>query len=269
VAEDDGPGFDITTPNVARIYDYLLGGKDHFAADRAAADKIAEFVPDIKGVTRDGRAFLIRAVRYLAGEAGIRQFLDLGAGLPTQQNVHEVAQKIAPDARVVYVDYDPVVCAHARALLAGADGVGVVQADLRQPARVLDDPATRTLLDFSHPVAVLAFAALHFVADDERPHEIVRAYRDQLVPGSHLAIQHAMTVAPEEDPEKIVERTKSVYSNSSAGLHPRSHAEIARFFDGFDLLEPGLVWLSEWRPDPGTPPEGRVKSLAAALGRKR
>jgi len=259
-------GIDTATPNVARIYDYLLGGKDNFAADREAAEQLLVSIPDIAAICRDNRAFLIRVVRYLTAEIGIRQFLDLGGGLPTQSNVHQVAQQIAPDARVVYVDHDPVVWSHGQALLVHDDGAEIVRADLTKPADVLGSPEVSGLLDFTRPVAVLCTAALHFISDEDGAQEAIAAYREHLAPGSYLAITHGSEEG--YDPYGDSEAASSVYSKSSAQLHPRTIPEILRFFDGFELVEPGLVWLSEWRPDLRVPPAGRLTSLRACVGRK-
>lgn len=259
-------GVDPATPNVARIYDSLLGGKDNFAADRAAAEQLVAAIPDIAEIARDNRAFLLRVVRYLTVEAGIRQFVDLGGGLPTQSNVHEVAQQLAPEARVVYIDYDPMVGSHGQALLARDEHVAMVCADLTRPADVLEDPAVRWLLDFSRPVALLCTATLHFIADEAKPHEAIAAYRDHVASGSYLAVTHGSVEG--EDPSDENEHASGVFSQASARLRPRSIPEILRFFDGFDLVEPGLVWMSEWRPDPGVPPAGRITSLRACVGRK-
>jgi SAM-dependent methyltransferase len=259
-------GIDTTTPNVARIYDYLLGGKDNFAADRAAAEQLIALIPDIPAIARDNRAFLARVVRYLTAEAGIRQFLDLGGGLPTGSNVHQVAQQIAPDTRVVYVDYDPVVWSHGQALLVHAVGTGIVRADLTRPADVLGAPEVLGLLDFARPVAVLCTATLHFVSDSAEPHKAIAEYRDHLAPGSYLAITHGSV--EDEDPWDDNRKATSVYSQASANLHPRPIPEILRFFDGFELVEPGLAWMTEWRPDPGVRPFGRANSLRACVGRK-
>ena len=265
-----GPaGIDTSVPNVARIYDYILGGKDNFAADRAAGQQLLAAQPDIAGVVRDNRLFIGRVVRFLAGEAGIRQFLDLGAGLPTQDSVHEMAQAIAPDARVVYIDNDPVACSHGQALLGPRDRVGFALGDLRRPAEILRHPEVLARLDFTQPVGVLCACALHFVPDEEKPHEIIVAYRDALAPGSYLAITHGSTAeTPEDDPDGLVESVRSVYQNASAQLHVRPVKEIGRFFDGFEILDPGVVWMAAWRPDPGTRPAGRPNSLYGGVGRK-
>jgi SAM-dependent methyltransferase len=265
-----GPaGIDTSVPNVARIYDYILGGKDNFAADRRAAQQLLAALPDIAGVVRDNRSFIGRVVRFMAGEAGIRQFLDLGAGLPTQNCVHEMTQAIAPDARVVYVDNDPVVCSHGQALLGPPGRVGFVRGDLRRPAEILRHPEVLARLDFSQPVGVLCVCALHFVPEEEKPHQIIAEYRDHLAPGSYLAITHGITAAaPEEDPDGVVESVTDVYRNASAQIHVRSRQEIERFFDGFEIIEPGVVWMARWRPDPGIRPAGRPDSLYGGVGRK-
>jgi S-adenosyl methyltransferase len=261
-------GIDISRPNVARIYDYLLGGKDNFAVDREAAKQLLAVTPDMAGVVRDNRSFLGRVVRYLADEAGIGQFLDLGGGLPTRTNVHEMAQSIAPGCRVVYVDNDPVVWSHGQALLAHGDQVAMVRADLREPGTVLRHPDLLALLDLTRPVAVVCASVLHFVADEDDPYRIVAEYRDHMAPGSYLAISHGTTGTAEEDPDDVVGGVTSVYRQASAQLHVRSLAGIQRFFDGFDLVDPGVVWINEWRPDPGIPPAGQPRSLRGGVGRK-
>ncbi len=210
-------GINTSVPNVARIYDYILGGKDNFAADRQAAQQLLAVLPDIAGVVRDNRSFIGRVVRFLTGEAGIRQFLDLGAGLPTQNSVHQMAQAIAPDARVVYVDNDPVACSHGQALLGPRGKVGFVLGDLRRPAEILRHPEVLARLDLSRPVGVLCACALHFVPDEEKPHQIIAAYRDHLAAGSYLAITHGITAAtPEDDPDGVVQSVTNVYQNASA-----------------------------------------------------
>lgn len=227
--------FDPNVPNIARIYDFMLGGKDNYAADRAAAEQIAAAFPESPEGVRLNRAFLKQAVDYLAGEAGIRQFLDLGAGLPTQQNVHEVAQATAPDAHVVYVDIDPVVCVHGRALLSGTEGVAMVEADLREPKRILTEPAVRELIDFGRPAALMLVAVLHFVGDEA--YDVVATLRAALAPGSYLVISHMLDA---EERKADGSQVKQVYSRSSAGLNLRTKDEILRFFDGFELLDNDL-----------------------------
>jgi hypothetical protein len=271
MTEQAPPGVDSTTPNVARIYDYLLGGKDNFAADRAAAGHFLAVIPDIAAIAADNRAFLARAVRYLAVEAGIRQFLDLGGGLPTRSNVHQIAQQAAPDARVAYVDYDPVVVRHGEALLANGRNVAMAYADLTQPATVLDHPELRRVLDLSQPLALICTATLHFVPDEVHPHAVIAEYRDRMAAGSYLVISHATSFTAEysaDEAAEAAEEAAAVYRQASAQLHLRTLTGIRRFFDGFELVEPGMVWMAEWRPVPGAGPAGRIKSLYAAVGRK-
>ena len=267
MTEPDRPlgGVDTSTPNVARIYDYLLGGKDNFTADREAAKRLIEAIPDVAGIARDNRSFLGRVVRYLVIQGGIRQFLDLGSGLPTQPNVHELAQGVAPEARVVYVDNDPVVASHGRALLAAGDQVGMVFGDLRDPAAILRHPDVTGLLDLTRPLAVLCTSTLHFIADDAEPHTIIAQYRDQMAPGSYLAITHGTL---EEDPDGEGDRAEGVYRQASSQLHVRPLAEVLRLFEGLELIEPGLTWITQWRPEPGTTPVGRPHSMRGGVGRK-
>jgi S-adenosyl methyltransferase len=244
-------GLDITVPNVARIYDYLLGGKDNFEADRAAAEKILAAIPGGPGPARMNRTFLGRVVRFLAAERGIRQFLDIGSGLPTASNVHEIAQQVSPDARVVYVDNDPVVTLHAQAILADrAKGVVAVPGDLRDPADIIASPQVQELIDFGEPVAVLLFAILHFVPDADDPRALLARFRDVMVPGSALALSH---VTDENVDEEAGQAAQAVYRGSSASITPRSRARIEGFFDGFDLLPPGVVGIAHW-PEPN--PDG-------------
>jgi hypothetical protein len=260
------PGrIDTGTPNVARIYDYLLGGKDNFAADREAAGQLIDAIPDAARIARDNRSFLGRVVRYLAIEGGVRQFLDLGGGLPTQANVHELAQGVAPDARVVYVDNDPMVVSHGQALLAGGDQVGMAFGDLREPASIVRHPEVLRLLDLTRPVALLCTSTLHFVPDEAEPHRIIAAYRDAVASGSYLAISHGTL---EEDPRGEIGKAAGIYRQASAQLHVRPLPEVLRFFGGFDLAEPGLTWITRWRPEPGTAPVGRAHSLRGGVGRK-
>jgi hypothetical protein len=262
---DDPPSasIDISTPSVARMYDYYLGGKDNFQVDRDAVDRVVEAMPEIRQVTLQIRAFLRRAVRYMAHQ-GIRQFLDIGSGLPTVGNVHEIAQEINPEARVVYVDNDPVVLAHGRALLATDDNTTVAAGDMRRPAEVLDHSETRALIDFDEPVGVLMIAMIHFLTVEERP-RVMGHLRDTLAPGSYLAATHAS--GDGQSPEAVAQ-VESVYTATPTPIYFRNHAEIARFFDGFDLIDPGLVPLDAWRPDPSDPaPEGASWGYGA-VGRK-
>ncbi|MBO3751378.1 SAM-dependent methyltransferase [Streptosporangiaceae bacterium NEAU-GS5] len=238
-------GVDPTTPNVARMYDYFLGGKDNFAADREAADRMIAAFPHTRVEAQEGRAFLGRAVRFLV-ESGIRQIVDIGSGLPTQGNVHEIAHRTAPETRVVYVDYDPIVCVHARALMAKSDRVSVVQADVRDPKALLS--AVDAHIDFDRPVAFLLFAVLHFVGDQAKPYEVVATLRDASAPGSYLAVSHAFETRSPLNPEAL-----KIYRQATAALSLRSREEILGFFDGYELLQPGLVVPREWRPDADEP----------------
>nr|WP_203950054.1 SAM-dependent methyltransferase [Microbispora rosea] len=238
-------GVDPFTPSVARMYDYYLGGKDNFAADREAAQKIIEILPNLPDIARENREFLVRAVTYLTRQ-GIRQFLDIGAGLPTQRNVHQVAQELAPESRVVYVDNDPIVLVHARAILAENERVRAVEADMRDPGALLAHPEVREHLDFSQPVAVLLLGVLHFIPDDDEAAKIVETLRAPLVPGSYLAVSHGSIGELSEDQE---EEGRKVFSRTSVpGTTSRSREQILTFFDGLDLIEPGVVPLHEWRP---------------------
>ncbi|WP_422737756.1 SAM-dependent methyltransferase [Micromonospora sp. WMMD729] len=237
---------DVTArPNVARMYDYFLGGSNNFPADRAAAQRVLEIFPDTGAAAQMNRQFLRRAVRY-AVEQGVHQFLDIGAGLPTQGTVHEVVRAVTPDARVVYVDYDEVAVAYAKRLLTDVPGTAVVQGDLRRPDDLLADPGVRRTLDLDRPVAVLLLAVLHFVPDGDDPWAAVARLRDATVPGSHLALSH---LTLDGIPPELAERGQAVYRNSSAPLVPRTHTETLRFFAGYDLVEPGLVETTRWRPD--------------------
>lgn len=263
-------GVDVNTPNVARMWDYQLGGKDNFAADRAAAEAVNEVlrkakVPDGRDAARENRAFLHRAVRYLAGEAGIRQFIDIGAGLPTQGNVHEVAQELAPETRVVYVDYDPVVLVHSRALLGNDPQATIIQADMRRPEEILANPELRGLIDLSKPVAVLLIATLHLIPDEESPAGMVDRLLAALPVGSYLTVTHATR---EGKPEAAAALTAEfARSRTTAPIVPRGRPDIARFLAGVDLVEPGLVYAVDWRPDPPQPVVG-AGWLLAGVGRK-
>ncbi|MFI0348900.1 SAM-dependent methyltransferase [Actinomadura sp. 9N407] len=253
-------------PHPARVYDYWLGGKDNFAADREQGDRMLKINPFISDSVRANRAFLRRVVGRLVQETGIRQFLDIGSGLPTQDNVHLVAQRIAPETRVVYVDNDPIVLAHGRALLQGASQgrTEVVQGDLRDPDGILGDPQVRGALDFDRPMAVLINAVLHFVGDDEDPAGIVARYRDAVVPGSHMLIAHASW---DLHPPESVEAAKREMQNVPFTTRFRSHEEILALFEGLELLDPGLVQICGWHPDGPIPVEHRTTNLFGGLGR--
>jgi hypothetical protein len=237
-------GIDTTVPSTARVYDYWLGGHDNFAVDRAAALAVSEAAPEAQLMAVENRGFLRRAVRYLAAEAGITQFLDIGTGLPTQGNVHQVAQGINPAARVVYVDNDPMVLAHSRALKTGGNTV-VIDADLRDQRTILNHPAARKLIDFSQPLAVLLVAVLHFISDDDDPSAIVAAIRDALPQGSYLVLSHVTGDVRRESAARAVVHYKKVTSGATL----RGQEEILRFFAGLELIEPGVVQVPHWRPD--------------------
>ena len=246
------PEIDTSKPHPARIYDYGLGGKNHFAADREVAEKVLTNWPNARTLARENRAFLGRAVRYLAGEAGVRQFLDIGTGLPTTNNVHEVAQAIAPSSRVVYADNDPMVLAHARALLTSApEGrTAYIHADLRDPAAILSDPVIHDVLDFSQPIALMLIAILHFIPDDDKPAEIIATLLDALPSGSYLAASHATA---EHNPDEAAAVLRA-YWESGIPFQFRDSDEFARLaFSGLGLIPPGAVLVSEWRPE-GTGP---------------
>jgi SAM-dependent methyltransferase len=243
------PEIDTTTANVARMYDYWLGGKDNFEADRVAAEKVLIQMPGQRRSALENRRFLRRAVRFLTAEAGIDQFLDIGVGLPTQGAVHEVAHEINPRSHVAYVDYDPVVVAHGNALLATPDQSVVVQADIRRPDELLANPVIRGHLDFGRPVAILLLAIMHFVTDEDDPAAVAAALRDALAPGSYLVLT---TICEELLPDKAAAaRAKDVYQKAGQPIKARTAAEIRGFFGDFELVEPGLVPKHAWRPETG------------------
>ncbi|MDG4827401.1 SAM-dependent methyltransferase [Asanoa sp. WMMD1127] len=237
---------DTSVAHSARLWNYLLGGTDNFPADRAAAEQVLAFLPELVQSARFNRQFLGRAVRHLAGEAGVRQFLDIGTGLPTADNTHQVAQAIAPESRVVYVDNDPMVLVHARSLLTStvSGATAYLAADVRDPATILE-AAARTL-DFDEPVAVLLLGILNFVPDDEQAHEIVATLTAAVAPGSHLVISHPTR---EVNPEAVDRAVAMWNEGGAAPMVVRDPAAIARFFTGWQLVEPGLVTCSRWRPD--------------------
>jgi S-adenosyl methyltransferase len=257
-------GIDVTVPSVARMYDYMLGGKDNFAADRAAAAKLMELVPESQKIVRDNRDFLVRAVQYLAGN-GISQFIDLGTGIPTSPNVHEIARKVLPGARVAYVDHDAVVFAHSRALLTTDDGVIAVRADFREPTEVLSNPGVTRLIDFSQPVAVLFLSVLHFIGDDEDPDGIVAGFRDRLVPGGYLVVS---AITSEDMDHATAAGASELYQSAQTPAVARSRAQFMEFFTGCELVEPGLVNVVDWRPGPGTDTTPTRVHMLAGLGRK-
>jgi hypothetical protein len=252
---------DTSRPHPARIYDYLLGGKDNYEVDREAGNELAAAAPEARLGMRANRDFMRRAVRHVVG-AGVRQILDIGTGLPTSPNVHEVAQEVAPDVRIAYVDNDPIVNTHAHVLLSRTAATSIVLADLREPRAILDHPDVRRVIDFDQPVALLLVAILHFLGDDEHPEEIVATLRDALPAGSYLVLSHGT--------DDFADRTdaEAVYKKATATLNLRTHAEIARFFDGFELVEPGLPQAPYWRPDSPPPPGSQQIGLYGGVARK-
>jgi SAM-dependent methyltransferase len=252
-AQQVPPEINTHVPQSARVYDYWLGGKDHFPADRALGDAIAEALPSIRTQVRAQRAFLGRAVRYLAAEAGVRQFLDIGTGIPSAGNVHDVAQEIAPESRVLYVDNDPIVLAHARALMAGgAEGqVAFIQADLRQPEAILADPAVERTLDLARPVGLVLVGIMHHLRDGDDPRGIVATLVDALASGSYLVLSQS---TPDFDPAAMAALAAASEQGGIANV-PRSRAGTEPFFAGLELVEPGLVPMDAWRPDPGAGPD--------------
>jgi hypothetical protein len=263
-----GPGRPLATyasvAHVARVYDYLLGGKDNFAADREAAEQAMRINPDIVSTARANRAFLVRTTSYLARQAGLRQFLDIGTGMPTNRNIHEVAQSIAPRSRVVYVDHDPIVLTHARALLTSApEGVtDYLEADLREPGKILAEAAQT--LDFSRPVAIMLIAVLHLILDRDDPYDLVGQLVDAAVPGSYVVISHA---ASDLDTGAMISMTNRLNELMTQQAVPRTHREVAAFFAGLDLVEPGLVRIPEWRPASVSDTAVRAQ-MWGAIGRK-
>jgi len=246
---DDGDwrtSFRPDIPSAARIYDYLLGGKDHYPEDRAVAESLIAQLPNVQLAVQWNRAFLRRVVRYLINEAGIRQIVDIGAGLPTVGNTHEIAQAADPQARVVYVDHNPVVLAHARSMLHNVPNAAIIGQDLLEPDEILNDPALRSLIDFREPTAFLFLSTLHFVSDESDPAGLVAALLDPFPGGSHVAISHVTpdTVAEINDVERL-------FDEATEQAHVRSRSAVMKLVSGLELIEPGLTWPPLWRPDPG------------------
>ena len=257
---------DTGVPHIARVYNYWLGGTDNFPADRAAAEQVMASFPDITVSVRAQRAFLGRAVRYLVTEGGLRQFLDLGTGLPSAGNTHEVAQRAAPESRVVYVDNDPIVAAHARALLTSSPGgaTAYLDADVRDTGRILR--AAAGALDLSRPVAVMLLGVLHCIPEDDQPNAITGQLMAALAPGSYLVISHP---ASDVATEQMTQSTRDYNQQSPVQLTMRSHAQVSQFFAGLDLVPPGVVQLHRWRPAADDGPElGRELANYGGVGRK-
>jgi hypothetical protein len=257
---------DTTKPSAARMYDYYLGGAHNFGVDRDLAAKVLELFPDGPMMAQANRAFLHRAVRYML-DAGVRQFLDIGSGIPTSGNVHEIAQQAAPGARVLYVDHDAVAVAHSELLLRDNPDAGAIQGDLRQPDEILASPELRRLLDLSQPVGILLVAVLHFVSDEHRPHEIIATLRDAVVPGSHLAISHGTGVGRTA---ATMAELAEIYKATATPLTYRTHDDVRELFAGWEVVEPGVVWSPQWRPnwpdEVGDDPS--FSGSVAAVGRK-
>ena len=243
----------------------MLGGSHHVRADREIAEQLLAVAPEIGPTALANRHFMRRALRFLL-DSGIRQFLDLGSGIPTAGNVHEIAQRADPESRVVYVDFDPVAVAHSRAILADNPSAMVLEADLRQPETVLTNDRVHEMIDFSQPLGVLLVAVLHFIPDSERPAEIIARYRDALSPGSYLVISQASW------PKEVTDEGREVlatYERTTSPVGLRSRDEVALFFTGFEVVEPGLVPFAEWRPEPGGEPPPKLMPGVVGVGLKR
>ena len=265
-AEHRSESFDSSRPHISRVYDFLLGGKDNYAADRAVGEKIIESLPTVQVGVRAQRAVLRRVVRFLVGEAGIRQLIDIGSGLPTAENVHQIAQRLQPATRVVYVDNDRVVLSHARALLASDPVTIVVEGDLRRPAGILNDPEVRTHLDWDRPVGLLLCGILHSILDSERPPELTATLIDALPSGSYVFIHHLV-----DSGDPVVANLQAAMQAGMERGQFRRKEEVLSMFGGLELVEPGLVPVSQWRPDEGatTADDSPVMRLACAgVGRK-
>jgi hypothetical protein len=252
-------------PSTARMYDYYLGGKNNYPADREAAERVINMMPpgSIRATAKQNREFLGRAVRFLRTDAGVHQFIDIGTGLPTMNQVHQVAGQ---GAHVVYADNDPVVLAHARDMLEGEPGATIIRHDLRDTDSILADPELREMIDFGQPVALLLIAILHFISDSDRPAEIIRALTEPMAGGSYLVISHATS-----DSDAGLDDVKSVYAKATSNFYSRSRAQVTALFDGFDILEPGIVELAEWRPQIAPPKQANVgpSLFWCGVGRKR
>jgi O-methyltransferase involved in polyketide biosynthesis len=267
VAEPGGGTVQLDTgvPHIARVYDYWLGGKENFAADRDAAEKVIATAPHVLASVRAQRAFLGRVVDYLVTEAGIRQFLDIGTGLPSASNTHEVAQRAAPESRVVYVDNDPIVLAHARALLTSSPegATAYLDADLRDTGAILEEAAGT--LDFGQPVALMLLGVLHCIPDEEEPHAVVARLVAAVPPGSYLAVAHP---ASDIAADQMARSSRDYNEKAAAPVTMRTHAVVSRFFDGLELVEPGVVQVHRWRPAAADPGQGRELANYGGVGRK-
>lgn len=264
----DRPGWasddvDITVPNAARVYDVALGGFHNFEVDRTFFDRAEEMWPGLRLLAHANRAYLRRAVQWLA-DAGIRQFLDVGSGIPTLGNVHEVAQRSVPDARVVYVDIDPVAASHGQSILADNPNAAAIRGDLRRPREILEHPDVAGLIDLSQPVAILMIAVLHFVPDDDRPADIIARYRDAVASGSYLALSHGVI---DEDPSDEQKKVSDLYRRTPTPVFLRTPGQVADLVAGFDVVEPGIVPVTDWHPERDSD-EVPQPSVLAAVTRK-
>jgi len=253
-------------PSAARVYDYLLGGKDNYPADRAVGESMIAQLPNVRLAVRWNRAFLRRVIRYLIHEADIRQIVDIGAGLPTVGNTHEIAGDADPEARVVYVDHDPVVLAHARSMLHNVPNTAIIEADLLEPDEILADPTLLELIDFSEPTAFLFLSILHFVPDEADPAGLIATLLDPFPAGSHVAISHA---TPDTVPE--VNDVERVFDEATEQAHVRSRSAVMKLVSGLEVVEPGLTWPPQWRPDPGdeVPANAAESYYCVVVARKR
>lgn len=256
---------DLSQPNVARIYDYYLGGKDNYPADREAARLVLGAAPDVPLAALENREFLKRAMRFLMRDRSIHQFVDIGPGLPTQSNVHQLARQYDPGAHVVYVDNNAVVLTHSRSLLHGVPGVTVILGDLREPAPILADPELRELIDFSQPVALCITLVLHFLPPDDDPYGVVARFSDALCPGSFLMLSHV--TGDGREPGAVTD-IDDVYGNANAPLTMRTRDQVTAFFNGFELIEPGVVFLSQWRPSGEYHAQGGTRWGYCGVGKK-
>jgi hypothetical protein len=255
---------DTGKPHPARMYDYFLGGKDNYEVDQQAAEQFIKVAPEVREGVLANRHFMHRAVRHVVGECGIRQILDIGTGLPTEPNVHQIAHAIAPDTRIAYVDNDPIVSTHSMALLDDDDRTSVVLADLRDPRAVLDHPEVRRVIDFGRPVALLLVAVLHFVPDAEDPDGVVATLRDALPAGSCLVLSHATGDVHEDHREEAA----AVYRRATASMNLRTHARILDFFGDFSLVDPGLVKVTHWRAEESPKQDAPPIGIYGAVARK-
>jgi hypothetical protein len=256
---------DLSRPSAARLYDYYLGGAHNFGVDRELARKVLALFPDGAVIAQANRAFLHRVVRFML-DAGIRQFVDIGSGIPTSGNVHEVAQQAAPEAKVLYVDNDPVAVAHSELILAGNENAAVLRADFRRPEEILRAPVLGELLDLSQPVGILLIALLHFVSEDDRPADTIGALRDLVAPGSYLAISHGTGESRPAEAAGIAE----LYRATTTPITYRSRNQVTALFDGWDVIDPGVVWAPQWRPDwpDDVPEDPAALMVVGGVGRK-